>query len=619
MRWPSLIKVLLATSFVWCFLLGATIWNAWTVLRHAPGYRAAELIVEDASCIGTSRSDNRGPSPPTDCFLDGIVEGERISLNVDGSPDPLPFSVAGLENRFPPGSKVKVHYNPSAPVVGLNHQGIRVLWWSEDLEGEWRAYLAGSLQLVGLSLASVIVLFVVTLWGSQRRTREDGQTLEFDLGKPWHGFGLGVAALGLALLAAQTSGVAVGGVILGLILLAIGASLLIRGLVRIERSGPTVLCGHHLFGWTLQSKSHQLPSPVFVELTGDLPPRIQLVSGEDASSSLELANPGDAEEATSLGERVARFLGTALQDPFQDKRAEIERALQGSEESEDPEGEVVDPPPPAVAAVFTAVRLMQRVVLFAIPLGLVGLVAALVFLPEVRFDAARRIAAPDGPLPMLRGPAIGMLGADGSDETLRLLVHLVAATPLPIDADVGNRALAAFRAAASQRTSPSPAVFADREAAFRWASEHFDRPLDANRGVLGWFEVNGRYGAELDRIASREISDAWAAWESLGLGVLVSPEDFLWALGPALSDPRPIHFAIYGDVAWPNAQPDPVLENPRPVLAHTVGEALAIKLWTYQGVGDEELPEDFTAFWADFATRHQLPPPPRESQVTRSE
>ncbi len=47
---------------------------------------------------------------------------------------------------------------------------------------------------------------------------------------------------------------------------------------------------------------------------------------------------------------------------------------------------------------------------------------------------------------------------------------------------------------------------------------------------------------------------------------------------------------------------------PEMALAHTVGEALALKLWSYAGVGDDELPADFHAWWQEYSRARHLPP-----------
>lgn len=327
MRLSTLIKVLLATAAFWAVLLGSSIRNDWTILQLAPGYREAELVVADASCVRDSSYDKgsrkRREGPIRYCSLDGTVEGKSVSLDITSSPQKLPYSVSGLLERYPPGSRIRVLYHPDAQRFGINYRSIAVLWWTEDLEGDLRWRIAGSLRLAAISLGSVVLLYLAIVVGARRRSGEDGSHLEIEQGRPWQGWGLGVAAFGLALILAQIQGVTAGTVVSGSVIALLGCVLLLRRWSRVEQNAAAVTRGHHLFGFPVWSRQERLATPVTVSLTGDLPPRVELKSASNDASVVVLKSRSP-EEARRQGERVARFLKTTLQDPFRERREEVE-------------------------------------------------------------------------------------------------------------------------------------------------------------------------------------------------------------------------------------------------------------------------------------------------------
>jgi hypothetical protein len=166
-----------------------------------------------------------------------------------------------------------------------------------------------------------------------------------------------------------------------------------------------------------------------------------------------------------------------------------------------------------------------------------------------------------------------------------------------------------------------------------WAAERLRRSLDAHGGVLSWYPVGEALQAELETLASADPETGSGAWSAFAAGVVSSPEEFLEQLGAALGDPRPIAFAI---VRTPDAEAafeasaEPITASGE-VLARTVGEALALKYWTYLAGRSERLrqrtdadageqlarfdtgafPADFRSWWADYARIHRLPPQPR--------
>jgi len=243
--------------------------------------------------------------------------------------------------------------------------------------------------------------------------------------------------------------------------------------------------------------------------------------------------------------------------------------------------------------------------------------SSIIRVPGTRLSLATDVLGPTGNLRQvgfLRRWALDQLVNDPSPaallELLRLL-NTVDATRVPeIAADVD--------AAAMRRSGLIPSPEQDREAQVRavnsWAAAHLGRPLDANGGVLGWMPVSEGFVNAINAITSQNLSTAWLEWTHFAAGVLNSPEQFLYAVGSALGDPRAIHFAITRAGASFEGQPVPITSRPD-VLAHTVGEALALRLWLKEGVGDAVFPEDFAAWWAQWARDHRLPPPPAEPEA----
>lgn len=147
----------------------------------------------------------------------------------------------------------------------------------------------------------------------------------------------------------------------------------------------------------------------------------------------------------------------------------------------------------------------------------------------------------------------------------------------------------------------------------RQAAQILDLPLDANGGVFNWFPVGVRFREKIDTFGSSDPWEAWRVWNHFAAGDLNSSEQFLYAVGQALGDSRPIHFAIkrgsfFGGQSTLSfeGQPEPIDEHPD-VIVKTVGEALALQYWyTLEGI---EFPEDFSVWWREWSREHHLPHP----------
>ena len=114
------------------------------------------------------------------------------------------------------------------------------------------------------------------------------------------------------------------------------------------------------------------------------------------------------------------------------------------------------------------------------------------------------------------------------------------------------------------------------------------------------------------RSAARIRGRRGFAWTHFGAGSLTNPEAFLYAAGSVLGDRRPLPFAIRrtsapGTPLEFEGQPEPPGAD---ALAYTVGEAMALHMWWYDGVHDETLTDEFRIWWSDYAARRLLPPLP---------
>jgi hypothetical protein len=244
---------------------------------------------------------------------------------------------------------------------------------------------------------------------------------------------------------------------------------------------------------------------------------------------------------------------------------------------------------------------------------LAGAAAVVELAPGLRRSLATTVLEPFGMARQV-GPvrrwALARLASDPSTPALLELLRVFNT----LDVEQFPEIAADVDAAASRRAGLAPVAEMDRAARVRavneWAASQLGRGLDANDGVLGWMPIDERFAPAIETIAGADGNAACMAWRHFAAGELVTPEQFVYAAGPALGDPRPIRFAITRSGPLFEGQVVPM--DPRAErLAHTVGEALALRLWLKEGVGDDRFPDDFGAWWAEWARSHRLPPPPQ--------
>ncbi|MCA8966095.1 MAG: hypothetical protein KDC48_14510, partial [Planctomycetes bacterium] len=258
-------------------------------------------------------------------------------------------------------------------------------------------------------------------------------------------------------------------------------------------------------------------------------------------------------------------------------------------------------------------------------LALLVMVAAAVvgFLEVPTLNAPVMVRVLGREVPRLPTPvrvyAVRQLGRPGASDAAVLELARVANTADPeYEAALADAALAALEATAEQPFAGEDPIERLR-AANGWAAERLGRELDANGGVLTWYPPVARFAAAIERVASSDPNDGWMSWSGFGLGDFRSSRDFAAAVGSGLTDPRPISFAIkrgsflFGpteDGPAFEGQPEPIAEHADQVLVHTVGGALALRMWEYDDVPGDTLPDDFVAWWRDFAAARLYPPLP---------
>lgn len=591
MRTRSLIGMLALLGAGWLFVLGPALLTYSQVLRNAGGYRRAELVVTGQNCIGGTR-DSKGRSSPRFCFLQGkVVEGTAPGIDEE-------MSVGSeLPADRPAGTRVPVYYNPTLPAFGMNYLNLRVLPREDATPAAMaRGWLIGATRIIQLSLVMAILVHVLLRWGRRRFTSETSG-FSVDLGGGVPAVGTFLFSQGLMFLLAQGRHPAWGGVVLGILLVLAGVPLLLRRYAVFERGVETVTRGRYFLGVSLGSAPSPWPEPRNVVLDVDTG---RLTISIVGASSTEVI-PGRESYARSreLAARLAAYFRVELED-----RAEAQQELL------------------AQADGLSGPRILRALGRWGVFLGGVALVlggSALVVdrVPSVRMPVVRQVLDPAGSLrhtAPLRAWALSRLERDPSDEALLELMKSLNT----VDADSFPDVAADVEAAALRKSGLPHLQGEGRDDRIlrinAWAAARLGRPLDDGGGLLGWFPVDPRFAFELEKIAGTDLREAWMAWSFIGAGQLTTPEQFLFALGAALGDRRPLHFAIRkgsffqipGSTLPFEGQPEPIEEHPDAIV-RTVGDAVAIRLWGMKGVGDEKFPEEFLAWWREWARSRRIP------------
>jgi hypothetical protein len=584
MRTRSLIRILLFLAVGWIFILSPGLISQWAVLKNADGYRRAEFQVTGSHCIGGGSGGRTSNSSPS-CFLTGkvLIDGKSISEE---------YSVGStLPSDRPAGSQFAVFYNPRMPAFGMNYFNERVLAAESDGNPAQSAHrwLWAAARMILLSLAAAAAVHMV-LRMSLRRLSRPPHGLAVDFGGGPAAAGTLLVSLGLSFLIGQIPDFTWGGILVGLILCVIGSPMLIRRFLVLSKDDGRATRGSHLLGFAFRTRSQPLPGITRIRVEGRARRSAILLVWPEGS---ELVREGEPYAANlKVASRLAGFFGVPLEQEPQSE------ASQKDPLKRDQHAWLVQ-----LLGVMAPLTILFILVAMAV-LSLGGM-------PSTRLSLATWVLEPSGTMRhagLIRRWALDQLANDPSPAALLELLRLVNT----VDAVSFPELAADLDAAAVRRSGLVPPAEQDRETHVRtinvWAASHLHRPLDGNGGILSWAPVSERFVDPINAIAGQNLNEAWLAWDHFAAGDLISPEQFLYAVGPALGDPRPVRFAITRNGATFEGQPVPIDSRPD-VLAHTVGEALALQLWLKEGVGDRIFPEDFRAWWSQWARDHRLPPP----------
>jgi hypothetical protein len=209
--------------------------------------------------------------------------------------------------------------------------------------------------------------------------------------------------------------------------------------------------------------------------------------------------------------------------------------------------------------------------------------------------------------------AVKLLRHDHSEVSVLALVKLLNTVSFDEDSQVAERALGSLAAIAGQPFARTGELEWSQVLgeANRWAAVRLGKPLDGNTGVLAWFGVEEGYRSRVESVASASPQEGCTNLFWFGPEVFATAEELLNRVGAALGDERPISFVLVQENGRSECKPERLADFEGTPLARTVGEAIAVKLWQFRGVGSETFPEDFRAWWVEYARRRHWPPPGR--------
>ncbi|MGR9106436.1 MAG: hypothetical protein ACU843_05840 [Gammaproteobacteria bacterium] len=600
----SIRRVLTVLLFVGIFfgpLIAANIWNALSIRDASDQYRRASFVVTGSNCIGGQRSIGRDGSTTTSpvyCFLEGTI---------DGTAEELPVSKTDIPG-FPSGTEIAVWYAPDLSPFGVNYQPLRVLRdQGEPPATNAEALLAGWYQLP-LRFSIFVILFELLYTftaGPFWRERESGALVVVEDGA-LVGLGYAIAGIGLTVLSFEVSaGLSLGSTVFSLAATAVGLLLCARRVHRIERKPATLSTRRGFWPVFLPVSATDLARPprVSLEQTSPRGPARIFVNTERGAQCL--LSTSDIDRAVVVAHRLADLLRQPLDERW----------------PEDENGRVLDVQTQRQERRREARRRWRGRLAGLLFLGVIaGLVAATVLKPELSAPLWQKALARDmEDLPtVLRTFAAKQLAVSSKGEVVLSLLWTANTASPDWQAELGKAALASLEKIAGRRFEG-----ADRAGRLRalnaWAATRLGRRLDAHGGVLTWFEPLPRWRDLVEVIASPDVHSAWANWDLFAAGDLTSSYQFAGALGSALTDPRPIAFAIKRgsflsgpgpDSPAFEGQPEPIEEHADRVLVRTVAGALALKMWQFNDVPSDGLPEDFAAWWNAFAKSRLYPPLP---------
>jgi hypothetical protein len=420
---------------------------------------------------------------------------------------------------------------------------------------------------------------------SIRRLSKWPRTIAIDPGGGPASVGTVFCSFGLSLLIAQFPDFTQSVILFSLILLTTGIPMLIRPFLALSKDDGGRTRGYHFFGLAFWQQSQPLPKITWIGVEGSADSATIVMAGADGR---ETVRGGDSYAANlKVAAILAAFYGVPLRSdpPYRDSLMDrLERK---------------------------GLALLRRslILVIGLSLPLTMIVLAIGSVPAVRLSLAVSALDPFGTqryTGFIRRWALDQLVNNVTPEAVLELLRQVNT----VDAARFPEVATDIDAAAIRRSGLVPLPERDREANVRfinsWAASHLGKRLDENGGILSWVPVSERFVDPIDKMAGEDLNEACQVWYLFGAGVLNSQEQFIYAVGPALGDPRPIYFAIVKSGSRFEGQPVSIDTRPD-ALVRTAGEALALHLWL-KIAGDSGFPKDFRSWWSRYAREHRLPP-----------
>lgn len=596
MRIGTLIRLLLLMAFVWLVILGVGIFNQQKIEQHASNYLSAEFEITGSNCIGGDRVyDSRTHTYSTRtryCFWEGLVyiDGENQDVKEEihiGSEIP--------SERIP-GERIKVFYNPELAAFGANYQNLRVLRAEYGDPGVVaKSWLEAAKKLVLYSLGMIVLVHFFlrfSIWWMHRRPRRG---FLVDLGGGIVGLGTLIVSQTLALLTLDFQHLTLGKIIFGLLCTGIGFAFLARKFVQYSSDTATESRGRHLFGFLLPKQKER--KTIYSQAEIGISNNQLTVRLIDAKSSLTIPCGKDETTALKIAERIERQLHLPVRKSLSGWHDLIDSETKRSRSL-------------AVKGIFRIALVLALTLLIVSACWQV-----IAHVPQVRLKTIKLVMNPRGTFrhqPVLRQWTLSQIPDNADKEEILELLRLANV----IDGQRFPKITADLFHTLERCTNKDPAgkIIAAPSLSVinRQAAEMLGLSLDANGGVFTWFTVEERFRTIVDTFTSPDPWEAWRAWDHFAAGQLNSSEQFLYAVGPALGDGRPIHFAIkrgsfFGNQSTQSfeGQPEPIAKY-SDVIVRTVGEALALQYW-YR-LEDEKFPEIFSTWWLKWSRDHHFPP-----------
>lgn len=555
----------------WAFLFGPAVFHSYIVHSSAAHYQLKDFIV-----TGSKRIGGQDRNTAKHIFLTGTIDGVEEEINADR---------VTMED-YPPGTVIKVWYNPNIDAMSINHENFRVRRLADSLKLFSKHAFVRHTALLVITLVLTIILNIIYRVRAPRLLNMKG-------GLPY--LGIPILAFAFSFMIMQAIHYSLGQIefiswelVAGPLLLIPGAAMSINKTIRMEPGLNMLLSSWRLFGIRLFEKPLELEKKRKVRL-------IRKNKG-DAGIFYELKIQ-HGNKTKNLGEfenyEMAHKGGKALSDFL---RCHF----------------VNDGPftPPKRKTRFKSLTMGK--VLFVI---ILSVIVGLSMMPDMR-EQILITTLEDIDVYPVRSAVAKLLAYHPSDKTIKVLVHFINSFYIKErDAVPKEEILASLEKIAGMDFGSYDNWFEATDKINRWASKRLNLPLDGNGGVHRWYDIDYRLIEKVNEMGSKDPHSGWSAWRHFAAGTATSEGTFLLLAGAGLADKRPIYFAIKKGPFWKESnaspafegQPEPIENYTDEVIAHTVGEAIALAFWRYS-IEAEKFPEEFKRWYEEYARKRRLPP-----------